>query len=89
MNETTQDVIAVVRSGWPQILAIFAVIWWARKIDLRSQEQGRRLDRHETRLTAFEHAQQAQAIHLARIEEALNGMKLTLDRIYTELREKT
>ena len=89
MNETTQDVIAVVRSGWPQILAIFAVIWWARKIDLRSQEQGRRLDRHEARLTAFEHAQQAQAIHLARIEEALNGMKLTLDRIYTELREKT
>lgn len=88
MTDTTHDVLALVRSGWPQILAIFAVIWWARKIDLRSQEQGHRLDRHEARLATSEQALQAQAIQSARVEEMLASMKLTLDRIYSEMREK-
>ncbi|WP_374290228.1 hypothetical protein [Paenirhodobacter enshiensis] len=89
MNDTTTDILMAVRSGWPQIVAIFAVVWWARKIDLRGQSNGERLDRHEARLSGFEQTQQTQAIQLARIEETLSAMKLTLDRIYSEMREKS
>ncbi len=88
MTETTNDVLALVRSGWPQIGAIFAVIWWARKIDLRGQGAQDRLDRHEARLQAMERSLQDQAVTLATIKEALSGIKLTLDRMYAEMREK-
>lgn len=82
------DLIRAIQSGWPQLLAIFYIIWWSRKIDLRSKDHGERLDRHEARLTAFETAQQQQDVRLARIEEAISGMKLTLDRIYAQVSEQ-
>lgn len=47
---TDSELFQLVRSGWPQIAAIFAIIWWSRKIDLRNKDHGERLDRHETRL---------------------------------------
>lgn len=82
------EFIALVRSGWPQVLAIFAIIWWSRRIDLRSKDHTERLDRHEDRLLRLEQSQQQQALQLARIEEALSGIKLTLDRIYSRMGEK-
>ncbi|NPD15793.1 hypothetical protein HOY34_11330 [Xinfangfangia sp. D13-10-4-6] len=88
MTDPTHGLVGLVQSGWTQFMAIAGVIWWARKIDLRGQASVERLDRHEARLTAFEQTQQSQAIQLARIEETLSAMKLTLDRIYTEMREK-
>ena len=83
------DVFRLINSGWPQVLAIFYIIWWSRKIDLRTQDHADRLDRHEARLMQHETTQQAQALQLARIEEALSGIKLTLDRVYTEVRERS
>ena len=92
----TPDVLRLVQSGWPQVLAIFAIIWWSRKIDLRTLDHregverlNARLDRQEQRLAAQEQTHQAQALQLVRIEEAMAGIKLTLDRIYTEVREKS
>lgn len=79
------DLVRVVQSGWPQLIGIFAIIWWARMIDIRNKDHTARLDRHETRLTAFETAQQQQDVRLARIEESISGMKLTLDRIYAQV----
>lgn len=83
------DLVRAIQSGWPQIVAIFAIIWWARMIDLRNKDHSARLDRHETRLTAFETAQQQQDVRLARIEEAISGMKLTLDRIYAQVSDQS
>lgn len=65
--------IDIIGSGWPQVLAIFGVIWWSRKIDLRSQEHSGRLDRHENRLIRIEQSIQAHALNMARVEEALSG----------------
>ena len=81
------DLVRAIQSGWPQITAIVAIIWWARMIDLRNKDHSARLDRHEARLTAFETAQQQQDVRLARIEEAISGMKLTLDRTYAQVSE--
>lgn len=88
MTDTTNDIVAAVRSGWPQIMAIFAVVWWARKIDLRGKSHDDRLDRYEARLSGFEQTQQTQAIQLTRIEETCSAMKLTLDRMYSEMRDR-
>lgn len=85
---TDNDLFALVRSGWPQICAIFAIVWWSRKIDLRTHDHSERLDRHDTRLTKFETTQQQQALQLARIEESLANIKLTLDRIYNQVSER-
>ena len=85
---TDNDLFRLVQSGWPQVLAIFAIVWWARKIDLRNADHAKRLDRHENRLTHFEATQQQQALQLARIEESLSGIKLTLDRIYNQMAER-
>lgn len=89
MTENPNEFLRLIQSGWPQVLAIFAIIWWSRKVDLRTQDHTERLDRHESRLQGVERGQQDQAVRLARIEEALSGIKLTLDRIYSEVREKT
>lgn len=83
------DLFRLVQSGWPQLVAIFAIVWWSRKIDLRNTDHGHRLDRHENRLTHFEATQQQQALQLARIEESLSGIKLTLDRIYNQMSERS
>ena len=88
MPDTPNGLMGLITSGWTQFMAIAGIIWWARKIDLRTQDHGSRLDRHEIRLTGAEQTQQAQAVQSARIEEALSSMKLTLDRIYTEMRER-
>lgn len=69
-------------------MGIFAIIWWSRKTDLKVKDHASRLDRHENRLTHFEATQQ-QALQLARIEESLSGIKLTLDRIYTQMNERS
>ncbi len=82
------DVFRTISSGWPQLLAIFYIVWWSRKIDLRTKDHSERLDRHEGRLTHFETTQQQQALQLARIEESLSGIKLTLDRIYGQISDQ-
>ena len=87
-QQASVDLIRAIQSGWPQIVAIVAIIWWARMIDLRNNDHSARLDRHEARLMAFETAQQQQDVRLARIEEAISGMKLTLDRIYAQVSEQ-
>lgn len=86
MSDTTHSLIEAIRSGWPQIMGLFGITWWARKIDLRSKDAQERLDRHESRLQGVERGQQDQAVRLARIEEALSGIKMTLDRIWSEIR---
>ncbi|WP_147482366.1 hypothetical protein [Paracoccus siganidrum] len=86
---TDSELFQAVRSGWPQLMGIFAIIWWSRKIDLKVKDHASRLDRHENRLTHFEATQQQQALQLARIEESLSGIKLTLDRIYTQMSERS
>lgn len=86
--ETTTNIAAAVQSGWPQVLAVFAVIWWCRKIDLQNKDHAERLDRHDRRIAAVEQSQHNQALQLARIEESLSGIKLTLDRIYAEIHAK-
>lgn len=80
--------LGLIQSGWTQITAIVGIIWWSRKIDLRTKDHADRLDRHEARLRGIEQNQQAQAILQARIEEALNGIKLTLDRLYTAINRR-
>lgn len=86
-HQAAADVVRVIQSGWPQLIAIFAIIWWARMIDLRNKDHIKRLDRHEARLTAFESAQQKQDVRLARIEEGLSSIKITLDRTYSQVSE--
>lgn len=88
MPENTQSLLALIQSGWAQLMAIAGIIWWGRKVDLRTQDHCERLDRHEARLTGFEQTQQAQALQLARIEEGLKAIQITLDRIYSEMRDK-
>ena len=83
------DIISLIRSGWPQLLGVFAVIWWSRKIDLKTRDHCERLDRHEERLRGLEQSHQAQALAQARVEESLSGIKLTLDRIYAALYERS
>lgn len=82
MSDTSHGILGIIQSGWTQIMAIVGIIWWSRKIDLRTKDHADRLDRHEARLRGIEQNQHAQAILQARIEEALNGIKLTLDRLY-------
>ena len=87
-HQVSTDFFRAIQSGWPQIMAIVAIIWWARMIDLRNKDHASRLDRHEARLTSFAAAQQQQDVRLARIEEALSGVKMTLDRIYAEVSDQ-
>lgn len=84
---TDIDFFQLVRSGWSQIAAIFGIIWWSRKIDLRTKGHTGRIDRHEERLRSLERALHAHAVEFARTQEMLSGIKLTLDRIYSEMRE--
>lgn len=88
MTDDTPGLIEAIRSGWPQLVGLFSIAWWARKIDLRSKDSHDRLDRHETRLQALERSIHDQAVMQARIEETLAGIKLTLDRLYEEMRGK-
>lgn len=88
MTDNTPGLIEAIRSGWPQLVGLFSIAWWARKIDLRSKDSHDRLDRHEGRMQGLEQSHQDQAVRLARIEEALSGIKLTLDRIYSEMRDR-
>ena len=82
MPDTPNGLLGLIQSGWTQIMAIVGVIWWSRKIDLRTKDHADRLDRHDARLRGIEQQAQAQAILQARIEEALSGIKITLDRLY-------
>lgn len=88
MPDTPNGLLSLIQSGWTQITAIVGIIWWSRKIDLRTKDHADRLDRHDARLRGIEQNQQAQAILQARIEEALSGIKLTLDRIYSQIHER-
>ena len=88
MPDTPHGLVALIQSGWTQIMAILAVVWWCRKIDIRNQDHGGRLDRHEARLQSIERGMHDQALNIATIKEALAGIKLTLDRMYAEMREK-
>lgn len=88
MTDQANDFMRLVQSGWPQIIALFSIFWWARKVDLRIKDHSDRLDRHDTRLQGVERGQQDQSVRLARIEEGLSGIKITLDRVYNEVREK-
>ncbi|UFM63634.1 hypothetical protein LOS78_05575 [Paracoccus sp. MA] len=89
MNDPdAHGLLGLIQSGWTQIMAIVGIIWWSRKIDLRTKDHADRLDRHEARLRGIEQNQQAQAILQARIEEALNGIKLTLDRLYSAINRR-
>jgi len=84
---TDFDLTQLVRNGWTQIMAIVAIIWWSRWLDLRSKDHSARLDRHEARLRDIEANAHAHAVQFARIDETLSGIKLTLDRIYAEVSE--
>ena len=88
MPDTPNGLLGLIQSGWTQIMAIVGVIWWSRKIDLRTKDHADRLDRHDARLRGIEQQAQAQAILQARIEEALNGIKLTLDRLYVAVNRR-
>ena len=88
MPDTPNGLLGLIQSGWTQITAIVGIIWWSRKIDLRTKDHADRLDRHEARLRGIEQQAQAQAILQARIEEALSGIKITLDRIYSQIHER-
>ncbi|ABL72154.1 hypothetical protein [Paracoccus denitrificans] len=88
MPDTPHGLLGLIQSGWTQIMAIVGIIWWSRKIDLRTKDHADRLDRHEARLRGIEQQAQAQAILQARIEEALSGIKITLDRIYSQIHER-
>lgn len=79
------DLFQLVRSGWPQVMAIFYIIWWSRKIDLRIMDHTERLDRHNQRITASEALNHQNEIKAARTEEILTSIKLTLDRIYAKV----
>lgn len=85
---TGADLIRAIQSGWPQIIAIGSLIAWLSVLNYRVKDNSKRLDRHEARLTSFETAQQQQDVRLARIEEAISGVKLTLDRIYAQVSEQ-
>lgn len=88
MSDTPNGLLGLIQSGWTQIMAIVGIIWWSRKIDLRTKDHADRLDRHDARLRGIEQQAQAQAILQARIEEALSGIKITLDRIYSQIHER-
>lgn len=88
MPDTPNGLLGLIQSGWTQIMAIVGIIWWSRKIDLRTKDHADRLDRHEARLRGIEQQAQAQAILQARIEEALSGIKITLDRIYSQIHDR-
>lgn len=75
----------LVKDIWPQLVVIFGIIWWGRKVDLKILDHRERLDRHDHRISSVETSQQLQAIQLARIEESLEAIKLTLDRIYSRI----
>lgn len=71
----------LVKSGWPQIMAIVGVIWWSRMIDLRTRDHAERLDKHEARMAGLETTQQAVQVAQARIEERLMTIQTTLAEI--------
>lgn len=84
---TGMDIVRAIQSGWAQLVAIGTLIAWLSVLNYRVKDNSKRLDRHDARLTAFETAQQQQDVRLARIEEAISGMKLTLDRTYAQVSE--
>ena len=88
MTDTPHGLLGLIQSGWTQLVFIGGIIWHVRKIDLRGQNSVERLDRHESRIQTMERISQDQAVMLATIKEALAGIKLTLDRMYAEMREK-
>lgn len=69
------------------IAAAVSVIVWLVRLEGRVKGQADRLDRHEARMASLEASQHRQAVQLARIEEALSGIKLTLDRTYHQVSE--
>lgn len=81
MNEI-KEYLAVVAT------AVSVIVWFVR-LEGRVKSHSGRLDRHEVRMTALEASQHQQAVQLARIEEALSGIKLTLDRIYQQVSEQS
>ena len=88
MPDTLHDLLSLIQSGWTQLVFIGGIIWHVRKIDLRGQNSVERLDRHETCIQTMERISPDQAVMLATIKEALSGIKLTLDRMYDEMRDK-
>ncbi|AGT09309.1 hypothetical protein [Paracoccus aminophilus] len=87
-QQAVLDILKAIQSGYPQLVGNFAIIWWARMIDLRNKDHAARLDRHEARLTASETAQQKWDVRQARMEENISSMKLTLDRIYAQVSDQ-
>lgn len=81
------EIMRLVASGWPQMMAIFYIIWWSRMIDVKSTDHTERLNRHERRLVAIEQNVQLQAVQFARIEETLKGLKFSVDRIYEDMQQ--
>ncbi|AGT09965.1 hypothetical protein [Paracoccus aminophilus] len=76
----------------PLIIAAISVVVWLVRLEGRVSANDKgdtdRLDRHEARLRGLEQSIQSHALQMVRVEEALSGIKLTLDRIYTEMRER-
>lgn len=75
------DLLQILKSIWVQILAVFWVVWWSRKIDLRTIDHGERLDRHDARMTTMEGSQRATELAQARIDERLTSIQATLAKI--------
>ena len=76
-----------IREYLAMIAAAVSVIVWLVRLEGRVKGQSDRLDRHEARMASLEVSQHQQAVQLARIEEALSGIKLTLDRTYQQVSE--
>lgn len=77
----------LIKDFWALAVALVGGIFWLARLEGRVKTHSERLDRHEARMVALEVSQHQQAVQLARIEEALSGIKLTLDRTYQQVSE--
>jgi len=76
------------RTYWPQILALIAFVAWLIRLEAIVKS-----DREAIGELRREHAElnrraQDQAVTLARIDESLASIKITLDRLYSRVNGK-
>lgn len=74
-----------VKEWWAIGAAIVGAIVWLVRLEGRVNRNSDLIQRTERRQDTYEETHREQALQLARIEEANKGIKLTVDRIYTQV----
>ena len=88
MPATPLDLLEIILRFWAQLMTAAGLIGWGVRLEVKARHFAQDLQQLERDVAALAAVSQGQAIGQARIEEALSAIKLTLDRLYAEMRSR-